>query len=211
MPDVVQDKIPRVTENEIETFSGEYVDTSNPQPETIKLSDVAHALANTCRFGGHCKHFYSVATHAVFVSRRLERRSAPLELQLAGLHHDDAEAFLGDIPRPLKPLLGFGYEALTGRMDAAVAEALLLPAVSSNMKRAIKLADNWALFVEAKHLLPSGGDGWWDGIQGSDRWDIGELPSRIVTPDYWYSTEVPELAEARFLQRHKEIEERISL
>lgn len=203
MPRIIQHDEPRVTENEVETFSGEYVDVSNPEPGNIRLDDVAHALANTCRFGGHCKTFYSVAEHAVFVSMRLERKGGRPALCLSGLHHDDAEAYLGDIPRPLKPLLGFGYEALTNRMDEAIADALLLPAVDSSSKRAIKREDNWALFVEAKHLLPSGGDGWWDGEQGSDRWGIGEMPGRIVTPDYWHGGQPPELAKERFLQRHK--------
>ena len=54
------------TKHEVETFSGLYVDTKSPKPETIRLEDVAHALANTCRYGGHCLRFYSVAEHAVF-------------------------------------------------------------------------------------------------------------------------------------------------
>lgn len=204
MPDVLADKLPRITENEVETFSGVYVDVSNPQPDTITLEDVAHALAYTCRYGGHCARFYSVAEHAVFVSRRLERRGASRSLQLAGLHHDDAEAYLGDIPRPLKPLLGFGYEALTARMDKAIAEALNLPSDPS-FHRETKKADNWSLFVEAKHLLPSGGKGWWDGEQGAEKWGLGDIPSRIVIPDYWLGGLNPAEAETLFLERHKEL------
>lgn len=210
MPDVLQDKFPRVRENEVETYTGRYVDVSNPRADTITVRDIAHALANTCRFGGHCKSFHSVAEHAVFVSHRLERKGGTDTLCLLGLHHDDAEAYLSDIPRPLKPLLGFGYEALTNRMDDAIAEALELPAMSGAAKRSIKEADNWSLFVEAKHLLPSGGDGWWDGAQGSDRWGIGDMPSRIVTPDYWRGGIPPSEAEWRFLQRHETLTERIT-
>lgn len=204
MPDVLADKLPRVTENEVETFSGAYVDVSNPQPETISLEDIAHALAYTCRYGGHCKSFYSVAEHAVFVSRRLDRKGFSRALQLAGLHHDDAEAYLGDIPRPLKPLLGFGYEALTARMDRAIEDALNIP-VDPKFHREIKKADNWSLFVEARHLLPSGGHGWWDGEQGAERWGIDDIPSRIVIPDYWLGGLNPAEAETLFLERHKEL------
>jgi hypothetical protein len=62
------------TKHEVETFSGLYVDTEDPRPDTIRLEDIAHALANTCRYGGHCSRFYSVAEHAVFCSIRIERK-----------------------------------------------------------------------------------------------------------------------------------------
>src|ERR1700733_12855258 len=112
------------TDNEVETFTGRFVDVNKPDPTTIHIEDIAHALANTCRYGGHCRSYYSVADHAVFVSVRLERKGYDLDLQLAGLHHDDAEAFLGDIPRPLKPLLGRAYTRLTDRMDVAIIAGL---------------------------------------------------------------------------------------
>lgn len=194
------------TAHEIETFSGRFVDVSNPSAADITLEDIAHALANICRYGGHCKTFYSVAEHAVFVSRRLERQGEPLDMQLAGLHHDDAEAFLGDIPRPMKPLLGKQYRTMTDRMDHAVAIGLDLPCSWAEFHNAkVKTADNWALMVEARHLLPSEGRLWFSGAQGAAHWDLPALPSRIVTPDYWYGGVVPHLAESLFIQRHKEL------
>jgi hypothetical protein len=63
------------SQHEVETFSGLFVDTNNPDPSTILLKDIAHALSNTCRFGGHCDGFYSVAEHSVFCSMRGRRRS----------------------------------------------------------------------------------------------------------------------------------------
>lgn len=196
------------TDNEIETFTGRYMDTRRPMPSMISVEDIAHALANICRYGGHCRRFYSVAEHAVFVSTRLERRGNVFAALFSGLHHDDAEAYLGDIPRPLKPLLGKTYELLTNRMDAAIAVALSLPDISRAMHYEIKAADNWALFVEARYLLPSQGKGWWDGGQSAQTWDIDSLPSRIVTPDYWRGGLSPDAAEALFLARHKELLDR---
>jgi 5'-deoxynucleotidase YfbR-like HD superfamily hydrolase len=90
---------------EVETSTGKYLDMENPTTDAIELEDIAHSLGNICRYNGHCLNYYSVAEHAVFVSTRLERKGYNKIIQLAGLHHDDAEAFLGDIPRPLKPLL----------------------------------------------------------------------------------------------------------
>lgn len=197
------------TAHEIETASGKYIDVSNPRVEGIVLEDIAHALSNICRYGGHCRTFYSVAEHAVFVSKRLERKGLNRNIQIAGLHHDDAEAFLGDIPRPMKPLLGGAYARMTFKMDRTIAAALELPRAAhwwlSPIHPAVKDADNWALFVEARHLLPSEGRHWWDGEQGADTWNIGDMPTRIVTPDYWYGGLPPKQAAAAFIKRHKEL------
>lgn len=191
---------------EVETFSGQFVDVANPDPQTIKLQDVAHALSQTCRYGGHCTSFYSVAEHAVFVSIRIARRGGSKFEQIAALHHDDAEAYLGDVPRPMKPLLGDAYGQMTERMDEAILIGLDLPLAPDDLHTAaIKDADNWALFVEARHLLPSQGKGWWDGEQGSWRWDINDLPSRIITPDYWKDGLSPRQSAKLYIERHNDL------
>lgn len=192
-------------EFEIETHSGRFVDTSNPDPVTILLSDIAHALSLTCRYGGHCRVFYSVAEHAVFVSKRLERKGYGRLAQLRGLHHDDAESYLGDIPRPMKPLLGDTYETLSDRMDVAIVTALELPFDAESFHDPlVKDADNFALAVEARYLLNSQGKGWLNGEQGAHKWDM-DLPSRIVTPDYWCGGLSPTNAKQLYLRRHREL------
>ena len=192
----------RPTANEVETFTGLFVDTKNPRPETICIEDIAHSLANICRYGGHCSQFYSVAEHSVFVSKRLERRGHGSVRQLGGLLHDASESYLGDIPRPLKPLLGAGYKRLTEKMDAAIAEALGVN-VSIFHDDEIKSADNWSLLVEAGFLLPSRGVNW----AGSDldAWAMHDAPSRIIVPDYWLGGVAPVNAEQLFLDRYKEL------
>ena len=192
--------------HEVETFTGRYVDTSNPRADTIVLEDIAHSLAATCRYGGHCQRFYSVAEHAVFCSIRAERMGYGLRVQRAALHHDDAEAYLGDIPRPLKPLLGAAYEELSDRMDAAIVEGLSLPiSVEDFHASAVKSIDTWALLVEARFLLPSQGKGWYLGEQGAHAWGLEDQPSRIVVPDYWLGGITPRAAEKLYLNRHKEL------
>jgi hypothetical protein len=73
----------------------------------------------------------------------------------------------------------------------------------------IKAADNFALFVEARFLIPSQGRGWWDGEQGAFKWDIGDMPSRIVTPNYWSNGLSPKKAKKLYLARHVELAKRI--
>lgn len=184
--------------HEVETFSGSWVDTHAPNPKTIRLEDIAHALANTCRYGGHCSKFYSVAEHAVFCSIRVERQGYGRNVCLAALHHDDAEAYLGDIPRPLKPLLGQVYTDLSDRMDEAIVEGLGLPfGVEVFHDFSVKLADEWALLVEARDLLPSKGKTW-TAIQPG----INGQPKAVVVPDYWLGGIDPKSAEGLFLSRH---------
>lgn len=189
----------------VETFTGCFVDTKRPVPETICLEDIAHALSNTCRYGGHCQKFYSVASHGVFVSKRLERQGYGQRMQLAGLHHDDAEAFLGDIPRPMKGLLGSAYKRLTANMDEAIQAALELPDYNVEpFHGPVKGADNWALLVEARHLLPSKGVNW--TAAQAQAWGLEEQ-GRIVVPDYWLGGVTPELAKQFWLARHRELTE----
>lgn len=193
------------TRTEVETFSGAYVDTEFPDPDTIILEDIAHALSMICRYGGHTGRFYSVAEHAVLVSRRLEELGYGRKVCAAGLHHDDAEAYLGDIPRPLKVHLGERYKQLTARMDAAIAVGLKLPTTASCFHLpAVKDADNWALFVEARSLLPSKGVNWTSSFED---WDIASRTAAEAAqdPPYWWGGLHPTEAEGAFLTRHFEL------
>lgn len=79
------------------TQSGRSLDVFRPSRAEIDLEDIAHALANSCRWGGHCRVFYSVAQHSVIVSDHV----APEHARFA-LLHDAAEAYLVDVPTPIK-------------------------------------------------------------------------------------------------------------
>ena len=86
----------------LQTVSGRWVNPFDPDPDQIELPDIARALANQCRFGGHCRTFYSVAQHCVLVSELIEEEGGSSEDALAALMHDAAEAYLGDLPHPIK-------------------------------------------------------------------------------------------------------------
>lgn len=72
----------------------------------IDICDIAHALSNLCRFNGHTARFYSVAEHCLHVADLLEHMDCDRETVLAGLLHDAAEAYTGDIISPIKHLAG---------------------------------------------------------------------------------------------------------
>lgn len=105
----------------IQTYTGRQFHFLEPQAEDIDVRDIAHALANACRYAGHCDRFYSVAEHSVLVSRHVPREHA-----LFGLLHDAAEAYLPDIPSPMKEYLP-QYRDMEDRIFAAIAEAFGLP------------------------------------------------------------------------------------
>lgn len=146
-------------EHHIELVTGEYLDLAAPDPDRITIDAVAHGLSNTCRFAGQARRFYSVAEHAVLVQSKLRAEGATTAAQLAGLHHDDAEAFIGDVTRPLKALLP-GYRNLELQIDYAIRQALGLPDPDADTTHLVKLADDWALSCESHHLLPSKGRTW---------------------------------------------------
>lgn len=183
----------------VEVPSGGFVNMRNPNPDDITLYDIAHKLAQTNRYGGSTSHPYSVAQHAVFVSERLRRQGYSKRIQLEGLHHDDAEAFLMDIPRPWKALLGDTYKQMTLIFEEAIMVALNLPSVTDEEHVIIKAADNYALLVEARKLLPSGGHRW-DYLK-----DLAGLPSRIITPDYFMGEQHWSDSRDAYLKRHKEL------
>ena len=115
----------------IQTVTRRLVDPLNLRPEDIDLGDVVRSLSNQCRFGGQLDRFYSVAQHSVLVCeeciQQAYRRALPwregLELAWWGLLHDAAEAYLVDLPTPVKSRM-LAYEAAEAAALAAIAQKL---------------------------------------------------------------------------------------
>lgn len=148
------------TAHTIQSISGALIHLSTPRESDLSVTDIAHGLAHTCRFGGQCTEFYSVAQHAVFVRDLVHADpDSTLTDVRAALHHDDAEAFLGDVPSPLKPLLGKPWEKLESDWNATLCELLDLP-YDIFSSRTIKKADEFAVYYEAARLMPSEGWNW---------------------------------------------------
>ena len=86
----------------IETSMGNYVNILDITPDMVVLDDIATSLSNICRFNGHLPSFYSVAEHSVRVAWWLTDQGFTADIALTGLLHDAAEAYVGDMMRPLK-------------------------------------------------------------------------------------------------------------
>lgn len=128
----------------IQTYTGIKFDLLDPQPEMINILDIAHSLSNICRFTGHCKHFYSVAQHSVFVSRLV-----PPDLAIQGLLHDATEAYVSDMAGPLKAELS-EYRKIEDKIWTVIARAFNLP---EKLDPAVKRADGIMLVTERRDLM----------------------------------------------------------
>lgn len=141
----------------IETRSGIIFHFLDPKPEEIKIEDIAYALANQCRFNGHCSRFYSVAEHSVLVASLVEPKD-----RLAALLHDASEAYLSDIPSPIKQFLP-DYAKMEDTVQSAINTKFLRNGEPYKYEvdwKAIKQADRQQLSTEAHYLLTSGGKEW---------------------------------------------------
>lgn len=98
----------------------------DPRPEEVSINDIAHALSNICRYAGHTKHFYSVAEHCALMFEAVRLAGGDLTAQRWALMHDAPEAYLVDIPKPLKKSLP-DYQVVEERVHAAVAKRFGLP------------------------------------------------------------------------------------
>lgn len=131
----------------IQTYQGGQMYPLDPLQSEISFFDIAHALGNLCRFNGHCKRFYSVAEHSCHVSDIL-----PAPLKLVGLLHDASEAYLCDMPRPIKRSEGFAEKYLE-------AEERLMRVIGARFgfawppEQAIHEADNRLLATEALQIM----------------------------------------------------------
>lgn len=105
--------------NYIETYTGRAFCFANPRPEDVDPRDVAHGLAMKCRFNGQTQVFYSVAQHSVLLYEHVRRLPVDPYVSRSLLIHDAAEAYLPDVPRPIKQAL-VGFKEMEDRVSRAV-------------------------------------------------------------------------------------------
>lgn len=138
----------------MQTYKGHRFYVRHPHLTKYDIEDIAHALSNICRFGGHCRRFYSVAQHSVLVADIV--RATPgttLIDELWALMHDATEAYMIDVPTPIKDELP-EYRQMEDAVLEAIQLGMDLPALEGGQLPAcVKTADRIALITEAIQLI----------------------------------------------------------
>jgi len=135
----------------IETYTGVKFYPFDPRLEEIVVEDMIHAVCNLCRFGGHSKIFYSVGQHSLMVYRYLTDRNYSPSVRLYGLTHDFTEAYLIDLPRPIKRML-IDYQRMEERLFDLIWQSFGAPKLDDDDIEAVKKADDIVLSHEARVL-----------------------------------------------------------
>ncbi len=132
--------------------SGHRFFIDDPRAIDVQFADIAPSLAKLCRYTGHTgdsrknyEEFYSVAQHSVLVSEQV-----PPEMAMVGLLHDATEAYIGDISKPLKLVIGPKIVEIEDRIWAAVAERFGLP---REIPAEVKEADLRMFVTERRDIL----------------------------------------------------------
>lgn len=167
----------------VSTYLGNRFYPLEPRIDQVAIEDIAHGLAFQCRFNGQTCEFYSVAQHSLIVAAQL-----PPHMQLAALLHDAAEAYLGDMVKPLKLLLP-AFSSIEDQVTDLIAQAFEL---DFSDYAPIKAADLRALATEKRDLMPHSVEDW-SYLEG-----IEPLPDRIVALG-------PFEAKAAFLQEFERL------
>lgn len=150
------------------TASGVAFDLASPRPQDVVAQDLAHALSRLCRFGGHARTHYSVAQHSVLVSTLV-----PPALALAGLLHDAAEAYVGDVVSPVKRLLA-DFAQVEARVLSAVALRFAVPLWAFHTPE-VAAADRAALLAERAALLPPSPRAWGEDLGSPSTVPVGQI------------------------------------
>jgi hypothetical protein len=169
--------------------TGKWFDPWDPDPSMMTIGVIAHGLANLCRYSGQTRTFHSVAQHSVHVSRLMERNGNP-EWALEGLLHDAQEAFVIDLPAPLKEQMEV-YRELEDILETHIWEKFGL---DDNARDAVKQADRDSYATEARDLFPPMDDNHEWTFYGEHHAD--EEPLSSWSPNY---------AQLLFLHRYEEV------
>lgn len=184
---------------------GRRITPLRPSAEQVDAADVALALSQTCRFGRRTRPFYSVAEHSVRASLWAGVLGGTAEQRWWALWHDAAEAFLADVPSPIKGRLCF-FDSVHGEtVDCSDLEDEWLDAIAGRFGRCVGGAHDALVRRVDRALLRAEAEALFDAVAG---WTLPEerLPEpgdeRLLLSGLGWPVE---LAQGAFLQLHGEL------
>jgi hypothetical protein len=131
---------------QILTYLGKTVDLLAPDECQIDPRDIAHALSQICRHGGHTRKFYSIAQHSCIVADL-----APDEHKLTALLRHATKAYFGEMVWPLGFVMPM-YESVEHRIWQSVCKRFWLDSV---LPDCIHHIDKIVTATEYRDLMPS--------------------------------------------------------
>jgi len=146
----------------------------DPRPEEVYMSDISTALSRILRYNGHSDTPMSVAQHCVQCSYLAQRNGHGAEFRLCMLMHDSAEAYIGDMTRPIKVYFP-KFKEIETKIEEVIWRAFNLPPRNEAL---MKHYDNMAWAWEKRDLYRSAE--WWPhtpeipaDLPLMTRWDEG--------------------------------------
>ena len=136
----------------ITTYTGKHFDPMKPESDKIDIRDIAHALSLTCRGNGHVKTFFSVAQHCINCAMEAEARELSSRVIRACLLHDAGEAYMSDVPRPIKPFMP-EYLRIEEQLLEVVYTKFLGTPLDEAEKKLVKEIDDDMLYYDLRELL----------------------------------------------------------
>lgn len=136
----------------ITTFSKVEFDILNPNPEDIRIEDIAHALSLMTRANGHFPEFFSVAQHSIQCCNEALARNYVPQVALACLLHDASEAYISDITRPVKKHMTM-YLQIEEQLQNMIYEKFLGEIPQGEEADLVDNIDDACLYYEFKHFL----------------------------------------------------------
>lgn len=162
--------------NYMQTYTGKLFNVLDPDPESICVEDIAHSLSLMCRYGGHCKFFYSVAQHSLLCKEFAERVGYDARIQTLALLHDTAEAYVSDVIRPIKASFP-AFEVIEEKVHSAILLSLGVDTPIPDEMEIVSYIDDSLLSIEmgvimGRQFLP-------DTIPNHVREDVLVITSKI--------------------------------
>jgi uncharacterized protein len=168
------------------TYTGKRFYPLSPNALDVDIIDIAHHLSNICRYTGAVRKFYSVAQHCVLGSHFCPDN--PFHF----LMHDSAEAYLLDLPRPVKHDPSFQeYRDAEKRLEWAILP--LFGIHNASMPPDVAQTDHFMCVWEGNSLMPPDPESHWTKFKH----EVVAWPQ--ITP--WS----PEQAEEEFLRRFAQL------
>lgn len=170
------------------TYTGKKFYPLDPRAEEMNIVDIAHGLAYQCRFNGQTDGFFSVAEHSVHCSH-----IGPEDEAMERLMHDAAEAYIGDLVRPVKyaPELREIWNRIDHAVEVQVARkfGLVYPWPAS-----VKVADEMTVNQELRVVM--------HGDEPDSEVTFGSFGHAASKIECW----APDVAYAHFMHRYIELE-----